>query len=193
MKHSISIVLAIFALFIPASSQDLTSDVIRERIRTAQAGKQITLTHDAAGQTTKLMGVSDNFSKDEASRAGILAMNFALGFFYPGDSMVRPPESFQLTFWVMSKKPRFSRNHSLTAAMPDEMLVIGSARYTAKAREQMEYLNFEIARENLARIAGQSEVRFMLGDEEFTFTRSQMKLIADMLAVTEAVKNEGEK
>jgi hypothetical protein len=74
--------------------------------------------------------------------------------------------------------------------MPDEMLVIGSARYIAKAREQMEYLNFEISRENLARIAGQSELRFMLGDEEFAFTRTQMKLIADMLSITEAVKSE---
>jgi hypothetical protein len=54
----------------------------------------------------------------------------------------------------------------------------------------MEYLNFEISRENLARIAGQSELRFMLGDEEFTFTRSQMKLIADLLAITEAGKSE---
>ena len=190
MKHSISIVVAFFALAISASSQDLTNDIIHARIRTAQAGKQITLTHDAAAQTTKLMAVSDNFSKDEASRAGILAMNFAVGFFYPGDSLVRSPETFQLTFWVMSKKPRFSRNYSLTVAMPDEMLVIGSARYTAKAREQMEYLNFDISRENLARIAGQSELRFMLGDEEFTFTRTQMKLIADMLAITEAVESE---
>ena len=190
MKHSFSIVVVFFALAISASSQDLTNDLIQARIRTAQAGKQITLTHDAAGQTTKLMAVSDNFSKDEASRAGILAMNFAVGFFYPGDSMVRSPESFQLTFWVMSKKPRFSANHSMTAVMPDEMLVIGSARYVAKPREQMEYLNFEVSRENLAKIAGQSEVRFMLGDEEFTFTHSQMKLLADVLAVTEALKSE---
>lgn len=185
MKHSISIVVAVFSLAIFASSQDLTNDIIQERIRAAQVGKQITLTHDAAGQTTKLTAVSDNFSKSEASRAGILAMNFAVGFFYPGDYMVRSPESFQLTFWVMSTKPRFSSKHSMTVVMPDEMLVIGSARYVPKPREQMEYLNFEISRENLARIAVQSEVRFMLGDEEFTFTRSQMKLLADLLSVTE--------
>jgi hypothetical protein len=50
----------------------------------------------------------------------------------------------------------------------------------------MEYLNFEISRENLMKIAGQTEVRFQLGDEEFTFTKSQMKLLADLLVVTEA-------
>jgi hypothetical protein len=66
------------------------------------------------------------------------------------------------------------------------MLVIVSARYAAKPREQMEYLNFEISRENLMKIAGQTEVRFQLGDEEFTFTKSQMKLLADLLVVTEA-------
>ncbi|MEO8574851.1 MAG: hypothetical protein ABI481_12865, partial [Pyrinomonadaceae bacterium] len=90
-----------------------------------------------------------------------------------------------LTFWVLSKKPRFGASHSLTVALRDEMLVIGSARYAAKPREQMEYLNFEISRENLMKIAGQTDVHFQLGDEQFTFTRSQMKLFADLLMVTE--------
>ena len=58
-------------------------------------------------------------------------------------------------------------------ALSEEMLVIGSARYTAKPREQIEYLYFEISREKLANIASQSDVRFHLGNEEFSFTRSQ--------------------
>jgi len=49
----------------------------------------------------------------------------------------------------------------------------------------MEYLNFEISRENLAKIAGQTDVRFQLGDESFTFTRSQMKLLANVILLTE--------
>ena len=112
-------------------------------------------------------------------------MNFAIGHIYPGDTMVKSPESFLLTFWVMSKKPRFGASHSMTVALRDEMLVIGSARYAAKPREQMEYLNFEMSRENLIKIAGSSEVRFQLGNEEFTFTPSQLKLLADLLVVTE--------
>ena len=149
------------------------------------AQKTIALTYDAAGQTTKLGGVSENFSGDEAGRSGILAMNFATGIFYPGNDLVKSPESFLLTFWVLSKKPRFGANHSLTVALRDEMLVIGSARYVAKPREQMEYLNFEISRENLSKIASQTDVRFQLGDEQFTFTKSQMKLFGDLLMITE--------
>ena len=158
---------------------------MQSRIRSAHAEKTITLTHDAASNTTKIMGVSENFSKDEASRSGLLAMNFAMGVIYPADNIVASPESFLLTFWVMAKKPRFGSNHSMTVSLRDEMLVIGSARYAGKPREQMEYLNFEISRENLLKIAGQSDVRFQLGDEQFTFTKSQMKLIGDMLMVTE--------
>src|SRR6185436_17983407 len=96
-------------------AQEISNDVIRERIRMAQAGKNITLTYDASARTSKIMAVSDNFAKDESSRAGILAMNFAIGFFYAGDSLAKPPDSFLLTFWVMSRKPRFGENHALTA------------------------------------------------------------------------------
>ena len=167
------------------SAQEISNDVIRERIRVAQAAKNITLTYDASAKTSKIMAVSDNFAKDEASRAGILAMNFAIGFFYAGDSLAKSPDSFLLTFWVMSKKPRFGENHAMTAALRDEMLVIGSARYTPKPSQQMEYLNFEISRENLAKIAAESKVRFHLGDEVFTFTDSQMRLLGDVLSVTE--------
>ena len=54
----------------------------------------------------------------------------------------------------------------------------------------MEYLNFEISRTNLAKIAAESDVRLKLGDREFSFTRSQMKLFADVLVVTDVGPNE---
>ena len=171
-----------FALTV--SAQSLSNNTIRERIRTLHAENSITLTYDEAGKTTKIMAVSENFSKDEAERSGILAMNFAAGLFYPGDNFVKSPEMFQLTFWVLSKKPRFGASHTLAVSVREEILVIGSARYAPKARQQMEYLNFDISRENLAKIAGQTDVKFHLGDEEFTFTKSQMKLFADLLSAT---------
>ncbi len=184
MKYPIAITLALISLAIAASAQSISNQSIQERIRSAGAGKTIELTFDAAARTTKVMAVSENFAKSEASRGGILAMNFAIGFFYPGDAMDKSPESFLLTFWVMSRKPRFGESHSMTVVLPDEMLVIGSARYAAKPRQEMEYLNFEISRENLSKIAAHTDVRFHLGDEEFTFTSSQMKLLADLLSVT---------
>jgi len=186
MKKLIAASVVMFCLSIIASSQMLTNDLIRKRIDTLGAEKNISLTYDDPSKMSKLMAVSENFSKDEASRSGILAMNLAIGFYYPGDTIVKSPESFLLVFWVLSKKPRFAASHSMSVALSDEVLVIGSARYAAKPREQMEYLNFEISRESLTKIANRVEVPFKLGDEEFTFTKSQMKLLADMLVVTDA-------
>jgi|KBSSwiStaDraftv2_1062776.scaffolds.fasta_scaffold385351_2 hypothetical protein len=185
MKRLIAICAATLFLALAASAQSLTNATIRDRIRIQNAENNISLNYDAAGRTTKIMAVSENFSKDDASRSGVLAMNFAAGIFYPGDSFVKSPESFLLTFWVLSKKPRFGASHAFTVTVRDEILVIGSARYAAKPREQMEYLNFEISRENLMKIAAQSDVRFQLGDEEFSFTKSQMKLLADLLVITD--------
>ena len=189
MKRLIALCAATLFLALAASAQPLTNDAIRDRIRSYNSEKGISLSYDAEGKTTKIMAVSENFSKDDASRSGILAMNFAAGLFYPGDSFIKSPESFLLTFWVLSKKPRFGANHAMTVALPEEVLVIGSARYAAKPREQMEYLNFEISRENLNKIAKQADVRFQLGDDQFTFTKSQMKLFADLLLITDSDQN----
>jgi len=185
MKRLIALCAATLFLTLAVSGQSLTNTLIRDRIRNQNAENCISLNYDAAGKTTKIMAVSENFSKDDAGRSGILAMNFAAGLFYPGDNFVKSPETFMLTFWVLSKKPRFGASHSLTVTVRDEVLVIGSARYAAKPREQMEYLNFEISRENLTKIAQQTDVRFQLGDDEFSFTRSQMKLLADLLMITD--------
>ena len=178
------VAVAILSLAFGIAAQS-SNAMFEARIQQLGAGKKISLTFDSVSGTSKIMAVSENFSKDDTGRAGLLAMNFAIGHIYPGDSMVKSPESFLLTFWVMSKKPRFGANHSMTVALRDEMLVIGSARYAAKPREQMEYLNFEVSRENLSKIASQSDVRIQLGDEQFTLTPSQLKLLADLLVVTE--------
>ena len=184
MKRFIAIVVIGFAVSLTANAQ-ISNETIQSRIKSLKAEKTITLTFDAAGGTSKLMAVSENFSKDDAGRSGILAMNFAIGHIYAGDAITQMPESFMLTFWVLTKKPRFGSNHAMTVALRDEMLVIGSARYVAKPKQEMEYLNFDISREKLAKIAGGSDVRFMLGDQEFTFTPEQMKLFADLLMITQ--------
>lgn len=186
MKRLLAICASVMLVALAVSAQNLLPNrTMQERIGSAHAEKSIALTFDAPTKMSKIMAVSENFSKDEASRSGILAMNFAIGLFYPEEALVKSPDSFLFTFWALSKKPRFGSNHAMTVTLRDEILVIGSARYTGKPREQMEYLNFEISRENLARIAGQTDVSFQLGDQQFTFTRSQIKLLADLLVVTE--------
>ena len=184
MKHLAAIVVAFLVVPLTASAQSLSNETITSRIRAERAEKTITLTYDPGSKTSKVMAVSDNFVSSETNRAGLLAMNFAIGFFYPGNELKTAPETFLLTFWVLAKKPRFAAGHDMTAILPEEMLVIGSGRYVAKPREQLEYLNFEVSRENLTKIATQTETRFKLGDQDFTFTRNQMKLLADLLTVT---------
>jgi hypothetical protein len=185
MRHPITIAVALISLALSIHAQTVSNHVLEDRIRSAKAEKSISLTFDKDAKTSKIMAVSENFSKGDASRSGILAMNFAIGFFYAGDALTKSSDSYLLAFWVLTKKPRFGANHAMTVALREEMLVIGNARYVAKPREQMEYLNFQVSRENLTKIAAQTEVRFQLGDEEFSFTRSQMRLLADVLTITE--------
>ena len=63
---------------------------------------------------SKVMAVAENFPDAEASRANVRAMNFAIGFFYLGQTLERAPDPILLTFWVLSKKPQFGENHSMT-------------------------------------------------------------------------------
>ena len=177
------IVILVFSMDFAAQSK--SNDAIASQLRELHAAKSLTLTFDASSNTSKIMGVADNFASGEADEAGIQAMNFAIGFYYPGDSLQRSPDPLMLTFWVLSKKPRFTVEHDLTIFGDQEIVTLGTSRYVSKPRTNMEYLNFEISRENLAKIAGRVSVKFRLGETEFTFTRSQLKLLADILVVSE--------
>lgn len=180
------VVLSILFLSLNLTAQSKSNDAIVRELRELRVGKELTVTFDQPSNTSKIMGVADNFSNAEADGAGIQAMNFAIGFYYPGDVLQRSPDPIMLTFWVLAKKPRFSTEHDLTIFGDQEIMTLGTARYVSKPRINMEYLNFEISRENLAKIAGRTNVKFRLGDEEFTFTRSQLKLLADLLTISAA-------
>jgi hypothetical protein len=187
MKISILIfVVLIFSLNLCGQSK--SNDAIAGQLRQLQAARSLTVVFDQPSNTSKIMGVADNFASGEADDAGIQAMNFAIGFYYSGDSLTRSPDPILLTFWVLSKKARFTVDHDLTIFGDQEIMTLGTARYVSKPRMDMEYLNFEISRENLAKIAGRTNVKFRLGDAEFTFTRSQLKLLADILVVSEMGK-----
>lgn len=179
------LILAVLAFSLNLAAQSKSNDAIAGQLRELRAGRSLTLTYDQPSNTSKIMGVADNFANTEADEAGIQAMNFAIGFYYSGDSLTKSPDPMMLTFWVLSKKPRYTVEHDLTIFGDQEIMTLGTARYVSKPRMNMEYLNFEISRENLAKIAGRTNVKFRLGDAEFTFTRSQLKLLADILIVSE--------
>ena len=184
MKQIILTAVAVISMAFAANAQDKPNSKISAQIKTRQSEKIFTFGYDQASNTSKLMAVSENFSSSEAKGAGIQAMNFAVGFYYPGETLAKSPDPILLTFWVLTKKPRFGADHSLTVVTGEEMLVQGSARYVSKPKQNMEYLNFEISREALSKIAAQSEVRFKLGESEFTFTRQHLKVFADLLEVS---------
>ena len=185
MKNLFLIACVVCLLSATALSQVKSNDTVSQQIRRLGSSKTFTLVFDDSGNNSKLMGVSENFSDADAGSAGVRAMNFAAGFFYAGDGIAEAPREIMLTFWVLTKKPRFAENHHLTVRTASETIDIGDARYSPKPRSDMEYLNFVISRDALARIAGGSNVRFRLGDHDFTFTRSQMKLLADLLLLSD--------
>ena len=185
MKMIIPALLSILIIASSAFSQAKSNDSVARQISVLKAEKTITIEYDQSGNTSKLLAVAENFSNYEAKRSGLIAMNFAAGIIYAGNALQKSPERILVTFWVISKKPRFAESHDLRIFVGQEVLVIGNGRYSARARENMEYLNFEISREHLAAIAIESNVRFVLGDNEFTFTREHLKTFADILMISD--------
>ena len=185
MKVLLPFVLCVLTLASAAFPQSKSNDAIARQITELKAEKTITLSFDQAGNSSKLLAVAENFADRESRDCGLMAMNFAAGFFYAGEALERSPERIMLTFWAMSKKPRFGEDHEFSVFAGQEVIVIGNGRYSARARDNMEYLNYDIAREDLAKIAAGSDIRFVLGGHEFTFTRQQLKLLADLLVLSD--------
>ena len=183
MKNFLSIVAIIILAFTAVSAQK-TNDAISKQIKSLKADKNISLEYDAASNSSKIFVRADNFSDAEAKKAGIQAMNFGMAHIYVGQSLAAPPESFDLAFWVLTKRPRFATANTWTITLGRDTLDLGDARYGGKPAEDMEYLNFHLSRENLAKIAAGSNVKFHLGAAEFTFTAAQLTLFRDLLAIT---------
>jgi hypothetical protein len=182
MKKIIFAVTLIIALSVFAQAQAKSNNAIADQIKTLGSSK-IELTYDRNSNVSKLMAVSDNFP--DAGKAGVQAVNFAIGFMYPGQELTRPPENILLTFWVLTKKPRFAANHNLVL---DSGRDLGVARYTPKPRQDMEYLNFEISRADLAEIVSRPNAGFKLGEFQLSFTRSQQKAISDLLILSDPAR-----
>jgi len=166
-------------------AQEKTNDAIARQIKSLQSDRSITISFDQAGNSSKIMAVATNFSDNEADRAGLQAMNFAMGFFYPGTTLKVSPENIHFTFWVLSKKPRFAENHKFAADLDGRQIDLGDARYAAKPRENLEYLNFELSRNQLVSIAGAKSVIFRLGPYSFTATPDQRRLVNSVVRIAD--------
>ncbi len=174
-------------LLLPVSafSQSKLINTMERQARKLGSEKNITVTHDTNSNSSKVMLVADNFDEGDVSRANLMAMNFASGFFFVGDTLAAAPERMQFTFWVMSKKPRFAAAHELEFIAGSESILVGAARYAAKPGRNMEYLNYEISRTDIGKIAKQTRVIAKIGAYEFQLTRRQLKSLADLLLITD--------
>lgn len=186
MKY-LSIVFVLFFLVSLSFGQTKTNAAIQAQLKGLGA-EGFEVSFDAPSNVTTLRAVAENFANDEAKRAGVRAMNFAAGVIYPGNGFDRSPEQILLTFWILSAKPRFGEDHTFNVFPGNETVQFGEGRYVARTRDGMEYLNYSLTREQLKQIAVQSNVRFLLGRNDFTFTRSQLKLLADLYLATELSK-----
>ncbi len=162
-----------------------SNDAIAKQIGSLKAERNITLTYDAGSDSTKIMATAESFDSKESSRAAIQAMNFGMAFFYAGKQLNSPADPINLTFWVLTKQPRFATENKWIVVLGKETLDLGQARYAAKPGISMEYLNFKISRADLIRIAGANHVRFKLGARDFTFTASHLALFENILAVSD--------
>jgi hypothetical protein len=185
MKIFLYFAVAILLAAASTHSQSKPNDTVSRQLKTLGAESTITLSHDLASNMSKLMAVSGNFSDSEAKAADVRAMNFAAGFLYPGQSLEKSPDPILLTFWVLSKQNRFGNGHALLVQVGDQTLDLGESRYVARPRDGMEYLNFNLSRDVLARISSGSDVRFMLGGASFTFSRDQLKMLANLLLLSD--------
>jgi hypothetical protein len=177
MKRTTALLAVLFAVPLFASAQGKSNDQIERQIRSLGVEKQVSVSFDQSGNTSRLKAVAEIFRVSEAGAAGVRAMNFALGFFYAGNVLQSSPNQIMLSFWVMSKKPRFADNHHLVVDTGSGQIDLGEGRYSPKPQMDMEYLNYEITLQDLTSVAAGSNVVFKLGQQKFSATPDQLKML----------------
>jgi len=186
MKNKIILLLAILATPLFASAQSKSNDQIERQIKSLGVEKQISVSFDQAGNTSKLKAVTDNFRQGDTDAAGARAINMALGFFYAGNALQNSPDRVMLTLWVLTKRPHFAADHHLIIDTGSGQIDLGEGRYSPKPQMDMEYLNYEISRQDLAAVANGSTVVFRVGQNKFTATPDQLKVIRAVAKIADA-------
>lgn len=169
-----------FLLPVSISAQTRTNTAIEQQL--GSSGTNATVHFDPNSKVTTLKGVAENFSDSDTKRAGVKAMNFAVGALYAGDKIDRSIDPLTLSFWIMSGgKPRFGEDQTLVAVNGSERADLGAGRYVAR-RDGMEYINFNLTRDQFAKVSESSS--FLIGRKQFTPTASQKKLLRAILLAT---------
>ncbi len=160
-------------------AQAKSNSAIEQHLQSS--GVNATVDFSPNSKVTTLKGVADNFSDSESKRAGVRAINFAVGALYSGDKIDRSIDPLTLSFWIMSGKPRFGEDQTLVVVNGADITDLGSGRYVAR-RDGMEFINFNLSRIQFSKIAAAES--FILGSRQFTPTTTQKKLLREILAAT---------
>lgn len=181
-----TLLLSLLLLF-PTSffAQTRSNDSIRDQINELGAAKHIAVEYNAASNVTTIRAVSENFAEGETKAAGARAMNFAVGMMFVGKELKNAAEPFKMAFWVNAPKPAFAQGQPIQIYAGETLHEIRDARHIRRDRDKMEYLNFQLTREQLETLARHENVRVYIGRHALTFTKSQLKLLADLYIATE--------
>lgn len=174
----------IFMLAAAAFSQSKSNEAITRQLKALQADKNFELIYDKASNSSKLIGFSNDFGKAENKRNNLQSFRFGLAVNYAGNALATVPDAYLLTFQAGTKKEKFRDAHRLEFTVDNVVLDLGEARYGNK-NQGVEYLNFVLDRHRLVKIAGGREVRMKAGSAEFTLKPEQIKMFADLLALSD--------
>ena len=163
-------------------AQTKTNEAIEKQIKNLRLA-QTKLTYNPESNMSKIMVIADDFGSEQDKAAKVQGFSFGMAFFFQGKALTAAPGEINLTFWVKTDKPRFAENHHLTVFAGNETLDLGDARYAAKPNENMEYLNFKISPENLAKIGNAAEAKIKIGNAEFKFLPSHLKVLSGIVKI----------
>lgn len=185
MSKKIFPILLLTILFvINISAQTKTVEAIEKQVKNLRLA-QTKLTYNPDSNMSKIMTVADDFGYEQDKAAKVQGFNFGMAFFFQGKALTAAPPEINLTFWVKTDKPRFAENHHLTVFAGNETLDLGDARYAAKPNENMEYLNFKFSPETLSKIGNSPEARLKIGDAEFNFLPSHLKILSGIVKIAD--------
>jgi hypothetical protein len=176
----ITVILFLIALAAcSAYSQAKSADVLQKQIKGMKADKSFSVEYDKASDTSKILGFSEDFGAGQDKKYNLTWFRFGLAVFFPGSVLKAWPDSYLLTFQAGAKKPLFGSAHSVILTVDGGALDLGDSSYAAK-RDETEYLNFKISREQLGKLANAKSVTMKIGEKDFTLSPNQIKMFSTL-------------
>lgn len=188
MKYLITVLLLTALLPLLTYSQSKPNASIETAIRKTGEHSTYRLSYDPDSNVSKLMMISSSFPSSDLGRIGVEAMHFVVGFMYLGQEINSRPDNMIMTFWVLSRKPRFAEDHGLVLSSGVDRIDLGQARYISKTRENMEYLNFNIDWSDLEKIASGTVGEIKLGDHRLNLTAQQKTDLLGLLRLSDPIR-----